>query len=158
VALPPSEAIGRCCTLVAVNAQRKPSTEGVQVLIHRIWIIYSLPIGRTTSTRVNCHGGPIGMNTVHEADLAWKLIEDSRSRLDVAALNKTFVTVGTGDYEGVIDILMNVAASSGGPVSDELMSQLAVWVEGFRGHERYANRLSLLDQITTRSSASTLRR
>jgi hypothetical protein len=90
---------------------------------------------------------------VHDADLAWDLIEQCRSRLDVKELNKTFVTVGTGDYERVIETMMNVAVHKGSPVSGELTSQLARWVEKFHDNEHYGYRLRLLNQVVEMSQS-----
>jgi hypothetical protein len=94
---------------------------------------------------------------VHDADLAWDLIEQCRSRLDVKELNKTFVTVGTGDYERVIETMMNLAVHKGSPVSEELTSELARWVEKFHDHEHYGYRLRLLNQIVEMSQSRSRR-
>ena len=98
---------------------------------------------RTTITR-----------TSHDADLAWELIEQCRACLDVNELNHTFVTVGTGDYDGVIENLMNAAVHKGFPVSSELASQLARWVQKFHGHEHYSRRLRLVNQVIEMSQST----
>jgi hypothetical protein len=88
------------------------------------------------------------MNEASEADLAWELLEQHRSRLTIAELNTTFVKLGVGECGEAIELVLKAVAREGDVVSRELVERLTTWVDGYGGHphgRRLRGLVSLVD-------------
>jgi len=81
-------------------------------------------------------------NTAYE--LAWDLVEQVRSRLDVVQLNTVFVKLGIGDHEFVIRLVLRWSPRIGASLTPELLSRSRVWIDGYRDHTDYPRLLELL--------------
>jgi hypothetical protein len=81
-------------------------------------------------------------NTAYE--LAWDLVEQIRSHLDVVQLNTVFVKLGVGDYEFVIRLVLRWLPRIGASMTPELLSRSRVWIGGYRDHTDYPWLLELL--------------
>ena len=87
------------------------------------------------------------MDRPNEHDLAWDLVEQNRACLNVAELNTVFVKLGSGEYDFVIEAILKAVARSGGAVSPQIASRLAVWIEGYKdGHPRHELRCNLVSR------------
>ena len=76
--------------------------------------------------------------------LAWDLVEQIRSHLDVLQLNTVFVKLGVGDYELVIRLVLRCLPRIGASLTPELLSRSRVWIDGYRDHTDYPWLLELL--------------
>ena len=85
---------------------------------------------------------PLRRGTVNE--LAWDLVEQIRSHLDVLQLNTVFVKLGVGDYELVIRLVLRWLPRIGASLTPELLSRSRVWIDGYRDHTDYRWLLELL--------------
>jgi hypothetical protein len=81
-------------------------------------------------------------NTAHE--LAWDLVEQIRSHLDVVQLNTIFVKLGVGDHEFVIRLVLRWLPRIRASLTPELLSRSRVWIDGYRDHTDYPR---LLEQL-----------
>jgi len=85
---------------------------------------------------------PLRRGTVNE--LAWDLVEQIRSHLDVLQLNTVFVKLGVGDYELVIRLVLRWLPRIRASLTPELLSRSRAWIDGYRYHTDYPWLLELL--------------
>jgi hypothetical protein len=78
------------------------------------------------------------------SELAWDLVEQIRSHLDVAQLNAVFVKLGVGDYEFVIRLVLRWLPRIGVSLTPDLLSRSRAWIDGYRDHTDYPRLLELL--------------
>jgi hypothetical protein len=95
------------------------------------------------------------MDGATEADLAWELLEQHRSSLTVAELNSSFVKLGVGECEGVIELVLKAVARERDVVSQELVDRLTTWVDGYGGHPHQRRLRGLVALVDGNASPST---
>ncbi|RUP29123.1 MAG: hypothetical protein EKK51_21365 [Mycolicibacterium sp.] len=62
-----------------------------------------------------------------ECDVAWELVECVRARLTIAELNNTYVNLGIGEFDAVIQAAMTVVERERLSVPDSLADMLHDW-------------------------------
>jgi hypothetical protein len=62
-----------------------------------------------------------------ECDVAWELVECVRAHLTIAELNNTYVSLGVGEFDSVIQALMTVVERERLSVPEALADTLHTW-------------------------------
>lgn len=98
------------------------------------------------------------MHYRHIHDLAWDFVDAARprlnARLDAARMNALFATLGVGDYEAAIDIVLAECAGAPIAINPELAHRLRRWVEIFGEPNESVHRLTMLKTILVLRNSS----
>ena len=102
------------------------------------------------------------MLNVQGSDLAWALIDATRSHLNTLERNYVFVTVGAGDAFAAVHELLKLIAAKRIPLQPNLVMLCRTWLVPYAGHEEYDYLRRLIEGFvmpeTIRASAAIRRR
>ncbi len=90
-----------------------------------------------------------------EHDLAWDLVEHSRSLLTVSELNGVFVKLGTGDNMDVIDTVLKAVVRAQATVPWHLTHRLRRWAAAYQGHQGQPRLWHLVDRTARATTVVT---
>ncbi|WP_157680401.1 hypothetical protein [Mycobacterium dioxanotrophicus] len=72
-----------------------------------------------------------------ERELAWDIVEFTRSRLSIAELNAVFVRITCDDCIDAIDVALTALEREKAALPDDLARRLSRWVSAYEGHPSY---------------------
>jgi hypothetical protein len=82
--------------------------------------------------------------------LAWDLVDQSRSAFSETQLNQAFLQLGVGEYDAVIRSVLESAERLRLYLPTRLIDQMMFWVDGYAGHEDYRRLLHLVVNVVAR--------
>lgn len=77
----------------------------------------------------------LAMQQIHEANLAWALIDATKPYLSIRERNFAFVTTGAGDTFAAIDGLLRLTAAKRIPLRPQLAQLCDRWLDSYAFHE-----------------------
>ena len=79
---------------------------------------------------------------VHEGDLAWELVEQTRDVLSDDERHIAFVHLGVGDYPPVFRCVLNAVARERMPLPAQTVASLKSWADTYDRHREFASMLA----------------
>lgn len=78
--------------------------------------------------------------------VAWDLVEEHRTVLSAPRRKRLFVKLGCGEFDAVIQDMLEAVVRSGESLSEELWFRVSAWASGYEGHaqENYRQELIVL--------------
>jgi hypothetical protein len=89
----------------------------------------------------------IAVQNVGETDLAWALIDATKSSLNTRERNVVFVSVGAGDTFATIRTLLKLIAAKRIPLPPYLAQMCAIWLDAYALHAEHEYLRSLVEDF-----------
>ena len=87
------------------------------------------------------------MKVPDQDNLAWDLLDAVRTGLNIPAVNRVSMTMASGDYPAVIELLLAAAVDSTVPLSGDMCARLGEWAQFYSAHPSSVRLHQLLDDV-----------